>query len=228
MARYREEAMTITTPGIYQMPAAEYHADPCPTPSLSNSLLKILLGKSPAHAKLAHPRLTPTHKEDTSRAFDLGTAAHAMLLEGIDRTLVVEFDDWRTKDAKAQRDDARAMGLTPLLRHQFDATQEMVKVAQSFMEAMGIWGKSEQTVLWQEGEIWCRARLDLQDRNNIWDYKTTSSPNPDAFIRGMSGFGYDTQDAFYRRGMQQFVGKQPLGGKVAFTFLRHPGPQSLF
>ncbi|WP_242401117.1 hypothetical protein [Acetobacter okinawensis] len=49
----------ITTPGIYDLPEAQYHADPCPTPSLSNSVARILLDESPMHAHFSHPRLNP-------------------------------------------------------------------------------------------------------------------------------------------------------------------------
>ncbi|CAI3961985.1 unnamed protein product, partial [Commensalibacter communis] len=39
----------------YDMPASIYHSDPCPTPSLSNSLIRDLLDKSPYHAAWKHP-----------------------------------------------------------------------------------------------------------------------------------------------------------------------------
>src|SRR5215831_5713580 len=45
------------TPGVYAMPAAQYHADPCPTPSLSASIIKLICLDSPAHAWTAHPKL---------------------------------------------------------------------------------------------------------------------------------------------------------------------------
>ena len=43
--------------GIHDIPPREYHADPCPAPSLSRSIAKLLVERSPAHAYAAHPRL---------------------------------------------------------------------------------------------------------------------------------------------------------------------------
>src|SRR5262245_50563917 len=72
----------IDGPGIYDIPLAEYLADPCPAPSLSASIAHILLSQSPRHAWEAHPRLNPHYEPEEAEAFDLGTAAHAYLLEG--------------------------------------------------------------------------------------------------------------------------------------------------
>ena len=42
--------------------AEAYHADPAPEPSLSSSVAKILVNLSPAHARIAHPRLNPDYR----------------------------------------------------------------------------------------------------------------------------------------------------------------------
>lgn len=209
-------------PGIHQITAAEYHADTLtPMPSLSNSLLKVLLTKSPAHARLAHPVLNPAYVPYESDRFSLGTAAHAALLEGIDEVVVVEADDWRTKEAKLQRDHAQALGKTVLLRKHYKDVQAMYGAARSFiartplLEKVFAAGKPEQGLFWEEGPIWCRSLIDWlsDDREVIVDYKTTSATNPDDFIRSMPGFGYDTQAVFYTRGMQA------LGHDPEFYFL---------
>src|SRR6266571_488600 len=72
----------VMTPGIYTLTAEQYHADPAPTASLSSSVASILLDQSPLHAWLAHPRLNHSYvREDANSRFDLGSAAHMMLLE---------------------------------------------------------------------------------------------------------------------------------------------------
>lgn len=204
-------------PGIHQMTAAQYHADPAPMPSLSNSILKVLLTKSPAHARLLHPVLNPDYRPTEADRFDIGTAAHSILLESEDRCCIVEADDWRTKDAKMQRDMARATGLTPLLRHQYDEVQAMVGAARAYIGRTGVLaaafaaGKPEQALFWQEGSIWCRGLLDwiTDDRSVIVDVKTTSAESPAAFMRSMAAFGYDTQQAFYTRGVHAVTGIAP-------------------
>lgn len=53
-------------PGVYSdVPAAAYHADPCLTPSLSHSIALDLL-RSPAHARMRHPRLGGQGRERTA------------------------------------------------------------------------------------------------------------------------------------------------------------------
>ena len=69
--------MIITEPGIYTMPASDYHADPCAVPSLNNSVAKHLVFKSPAHAHAAHPRLGNEATMRYKRSMSLGSAAHS-------------------------------------------------------------------------------------------------------------------------------------------------------
>jgi PDDEXK-like domain of unknown function (DUF3799) len=202
------------TPGIHTIPASLYHADPCDSPSLSNSIIKTLLTKSPHHAWLKHPRLNPQYQPQEDSKFDLGSAAHSLLLEGYDCCQVIDAEDWRTKDAKAARDRARASGLIPMLHHQYAEAVLMVEVARNYVARSVLGnifmdGKPEQTLVWREdmaqSSVWCRGRLDwlTTDHSMILDYKTTSVANPGAFCRTqMTAMGYDTQAAFYRRGMQ--------------------------
>src|SRR5262245_43940260 len=103
MARPR----TISEPGIYQMTAAENHADVCPEPSLSAGLSKTLIDDSPRHAQNEHARLNPDRQDDEAQVLDIGTAAHALLLEGDTGVVVIEASDYRTKLAREARDAAR-------------------------------------------------------------------------------------------------------------------------
>lgn len=70
----------ITKTGEYHLPSADYHADPCKTPSLSASLADTILSGTPRHAWLESPRLNPDHEPVEKRAFDIGSAAHEVLL----------------------------------------------------------------------------------------------------------------------------------------------------
>ena len=201
----------ITAPGIYTIPHDEYHADPCPAPSLSSSVAKVLLRQSPAHAAMMHPKLNSNYVNPESSRFDLGTIAHALLLEDDSSRLVtIEADDWRTKAAKEARDAARAEGKIPILVKQAGQLLKMVGAARDFLRASEVGDfkfKPEQTLAWQDNGIWCRARPDwLSDGHDlILDYKTTDDANPDAFIRQIARMGYDTQAAFYIRGLQSSV-----------------------
>lgn len=214
--------MPLTT-GLHNIPADDYHADPCIVPSLSKSIAHTLLTKSPLHAWYDHPRLNPHYKGEDSSRFDLGTAAHYLLLCGSDaRIAVVDADNWMTKAAKAQRDEARANGLVPILAKHNLALNAMVRAAKKAIAASE-WhdvfkaGKPEQTLIWREGETWCRSMIDwlTDDHQIILDYKTTENANPEAWARGhVSQLGYDIQAEFYPRGMYRVFGKKPL-----FVFL---------
>ena len=200
---------------------ASYHADCCEKPSLSSSIAHILLTQSPMHAWFKHPRLNPHYRPDHDSRFDIGTAAHAMLLEKDQSNIVrLEFDDYRKKDAKQARDEARAQGKTPILAKHYAACDAMVRAAHNALDASelaGVFdhGAPEQTAIWQDGGAYCRSRFDwiTDDRQIIVDYKTAENASPDGFIRRMPSLGYLTQAAFYLRGARA------LGFNPRFVFM---------
>ena len=207
----------IDVPGIYQIGAAEYHRDPVgPAPSLSASIAHILLNQSAWHAWFAHPRLNPAYERQDDERFDLGTAAHAYLLEGESGFAIIQAPDWRTKLAKDARDDARRHGKIPLLADRWGDVQGMMAAASHQLDAHEdvprplANGTPEVTLIWQDDGLWCRARLDWlhHDRRAIDDLKTTeASANPEAWTRSLFGAGHDVQAAFYLRGLRAITGQ---------------------
>ncbi len=212
----------ISEPGIYDILAAEYHADPCPQPSLSASIAKILVDRTPAHAWIAHPRLNPAFESDEDRGFDLGSAAHAIVLEGGEKVKIIEAENYRTKEAREARDAAIQGGFLPLLEEQFERASAMASVLQdalkSHRSARNAFrnGKAEQTLIWREGDIWCRARLDwLSNDGTIWDYKTTDGSAGEWGARQLFNLGFDIQEAFYRRAVEDSFDRE----EVDFRFV---------
>ena len=206
-------------PGVYDIPEAEYHADPCVEPSLSSSIAKVLLNQSPRHAWTKHPRLNPAAEAVNRKDFDLGSAAHALLLEGNEPFVIIAADSYRTNAAKEQRDAAYAAGKIPLLTDQANAVHAMAAAAAVQMKGHAdafnafAGGKPEQTLIWREGAAWCRARLDWlpDDGAIIWDYKSTTDANPDAWQRRLFDLGFDVQAAFYLRGVRAVLGIENPG-----------------
>lgn len=199
------------------MPLEEYLADPCPEPSLNHSLAKILLSKSPQHAFLAHPRLAPAPPRNHSDAFDKGTSVHEAVLEGVERMVEVNAPDWKKKPAQDARKAARKAGKVAMLSHQLsevrlmaDAIKRQVRL---FPEPFPLLdGLPERVLVWKEGAIWCRARLDWlhHDRQAIDDLKTTGeSGHPAEWTRRLFDRGDDLQAAFHTRGVQKVYGLTP-------------------
>jgi hypothetical protein len=199
--------------GIHAIPLVDYIADPAPEPSLSASIAHTLITQSPIHAFVQHPRLNKGRIDTGSTKMDIGTIVHGIVLEGDEsRLVVVEADDWRTKVAKETRDEARLAGLVPVLAGDLGMIHEIVAAAKSAIansELVSAFtpvvGKAEQTLLWQEGDIWLRSRPDwiTNDHRLIIDLKTTAgSAEPSAWIRTMLGNGADLQAVLGLRGIK--------------------------
>lgn len=222
-------SLPITEPGVYDIPAEVYHADPCVEPSLSNSIAKILIDQSPRHAWNAHPRLNPAHEPDESSRLDIGTVAHTLLL-GKGRDIVaVDAKDWATKAAKAARDEAREAGKTPILAKDLERAQAMATAASDQLAAvegaeLAFWqtqGTPEAVLVWKDAAgPWCRSMIDwtANDGLVIYDYKTTkASANPAKLGRLSADLGYEVQAAFIERGMVQLF--PHIAGRLTFRFV---------
>ncbi len=215
---------TVYGPGLHAMSAEVYHADPCAAPSLSSSIGRIIIAQSALHAWTAHPRLNPAYRHEEKDAFDLGSAAHALLLEGEDRMQVIDAEDFRTKAARELRDAARAAGRHPVLAAKYRDVQAMAQRAHEAIarcpDLSGLTladGDAEQVAIWREGDAWMRVRFDwiAKARDVILDYKTTSaSASPQAWPRTMAGLGGEFQGAFYHLGNERTGG--PVGAKFIF------------
>ncbi len=204
-------------PGIHQgIPSAQYHADCADTPSLSSSIAKLLLERPPYWAWAAHPKLNPDWKpQEPKAAFDIGSAAHALLMEDGAGIEEVEADNWLTKAAKEQRDELRAKGLTPILTKDFKRTREMARMATEFLAGHGIdihKTDNECTMIAEVDGVLCRTRADIFIPGCIIDYKTTGV-SLDVFNKQASKFGYDLQAAMYLRVAAE------LGEKCDWLFL---------
>ena len=211
--------------GFFCLPEADYHADPCLSPSLSASIAHKLLSRSPKHAWFSHPKLNPDWKpSEPTAGMDLGSAIHRMLLESrTDGIVIVHADNWRTGAAREQRALARKSGAIPLLVADFEEASTIVAAARAQIlgTELAVFdaGDAELSMLWQDrplntaerdaAPIWCRSRLDFvsTDRRLIVDLKcTAASAAPAAVIRRIIDDGWGLQLAFYRRGVQALSG----------------------
>lgn len=195
--------------------------DPAPQASLSSSVAQVLLSESPLKARFSHPRLNLNFVQKHDSKYDIGTSAHAVVLEqDASKILVIDPADypskaggipsgWTNNAIRAARDNAYGAGKTPLLKTNYDDVRRMADAALEFIAESAIaefWdeedAKSEVTGIWQEGGIWLRCRWDRLSiaKRFIGDYKSTTDVSPDVFSRQIVRMGYHIQDAFYRRG----------------------------
>lgn len=218
----------INAPGLYlEFPEKEYHADPCPEPSASRSVLKTIHERTPRHAWTVHPRLNPDYEEKADSKFDLGAAVHSTILKRGRNIVEVCAPDWRTDKAKLQRDAARAAGKIPLLTEQLEKVDAMNTAILAQLPDFGLerlfdpeHGQAEVMVAWiDELGGWTRILIDWLEKDlTIWDLKTTDVPvSVENLGRHMSGMGYEWQDALYKRGIERLYPE--LSGRVKFNFL---------
>lgn len=198
-------------PGIHlDIASADYFADPCSGPSLTQSIASVLLDKSPRHAALRHPRLNPAWEPYEDTKFNIGNAAHRMLIGRGKELVVCNYDDWRTKDAKAERDAAHAGGNVAILAHQFSTARDM---ACSFVDQVStiddckgafnpdIGGSGETVIIAEYEGVILRSMVDwMRDTTHLDDLKTTGkSASPDNLPYVMADGGWDLQAAIQER-----------------------------
>lgn len=208
----------ITEPGVYQLSAEEYHADPVVGGSLTSSGARTLL-RAPALFDWER-----RHGRPDTKAFDFGHAAHAKVL-GAGAEIAVIPDEFLsssgstgTKAAAEFVAKARAAGKVPLKSAEAQQVDDMAAAILAHPIAAALFdptrGKPEQVLVWRDWRtgIMRRAMLDwLPDhvpgvRTIVGDYKTAASSEPRAFGRSAADFGYHQQDDWYREGLSRARG----------------------
>lgn len=182
-------------PGFYpDMPSDIYFGDPCDTPSLSQSLVKVLLTTSPAHARLEHPKLAPPVEEDDeetekyvkSRA--IGDAAHALMIGRGKKIFVGDFKNWATKEAKAEKEAALARGESVILAKHYKIAERMVASAREHLAIEHprafVKGSGEVAAIVEEDGIWLRTLIDWTEPGYtaLHDFKTSGLSAHEAAI----------------------------------------------
>jgi hypothetical protein len=235
----------ITAPGIYYDFSGEaYFADPCPEPSFSQSIGKVLIEQSPLHARMEHPRLTPVvasdddepEKYDAAKA--IGNAAHALMLGRGKEIATGNFKNWTSGDAKTFKTDALLHKRIPILAKHMARAFAMVEVARVQLKAMGLAnafnmdsGASEVVLAWQEPEgFWCRTMVDYLNAGNIYlyDYKTTGlSCAPHTISTMMLNAGWDVQAAMHERALDAIDPDNAGRRKFRFVAQENDAPYAL-
>jgi len=205
-------------PGVHDLPESTYLRDPVPGGSLSASGAKLILE---CPAKFRHRQLAGEQHRDY---FDFGKAAHAEVLGAGAPLAVIDAADWRSKDARDQRDEARENGNTPILAKDHAVVKAMAEQIRLHPIASELLnpdkGKPEQTLIWHD-LIWRRSRLDWlpelpeSGRLIVPDYKTCADASASGFTRSAASYGYMMQAAWYLDGVRTLLGADD----AAFVFI---------
>ena len=207
--------VVITEPGLYlDLPAEVYHADPVAGGSLSSSGARQLLPPScPALF-----RYWADHPREHRKAWDIGHAAHRLVLGAGADFAVIPFDDWRSNAAKAEVAEARAAGLTPIKPAEHEQLLAMAAAIRNHPEASVLlspdYGYHEATIVWQDPAtgVWHRAMLDVLPHRHaarrpiVVDYKSATSAEPEALRKAFHRLGYHQQEDLYRAAVRDGLG----------------------
>jgi hypothetical protein len=187
--------------------ADDYHAD---RTTISSSGLRALLPPG-CPAQYAYDRDNPPAPK---REFDFGHAAHREILGDGPEIDVLDFDSYLTKAAKEARDEARAMDVVPLLRHEYEQIEAMADAIRRHPIAGPLFapgaGVAERSMYWTDPAtgIRCRIRPDwlrhreASGRLIVVDLKTARAVDPAALQRAVYEHGYHAQAAFYLAGVK--------------------------
>lgn len=195
-------------PGIHSnLPADEYFALDAFNASAANTLLT----KSPYHAWFDSP-FNPAWQRKSEQKFDMGSAVDNMLLDKESKIKVLVGDSRRTKIVQSDDAEARKAGLIPLLPKEYEQAKAIVDAIKAQLtlhpEAAAAFeeGETQETMIWQEGGLLCKARNDWRAQETIWDLKVTAVKGPAAWARHCFDMGYDVRQGVYRRGMKAATG----------------------
>lgn len=205
--------------------------------AVSSGLLITLGNESPLHAWIESP-WNPGRVDRPSKISEIGTVAHACLLEGgTDKMRVFDpatfpnangketATGWTNKAIKEARDEARKAGEIPILLDDFASVRSMVTaakdyIAQSDLSGLFDSGKPEQTIVWNDTGMLCKARPDwmLPDGTMVHYKSTKASVNPDRFSNLIVNSGYDQAMMFYARSIRECPGQYVLAQEQDYPY----------
>lgn len=170
-----------------------------------------------------HSPFNPARPAENRREFDIGTAAHLAILEPDkfrDRIAVIEFADYKTKEARKQRDECYANDVVPLREQDHELVHRIGHMIEMQCNLFA-GGTSEATYVWDWNGVPCKARVDyLANRRPqgmlLIDLKTANSSSPAAFQRAMLRDGHHLRAAWYLDGYLHSVATDD---KVSYRYV---------
>lgn len=200
-------------PGLYssdELSLEDYHRDVVPGGSLSSSGARKLLDPG-CPAIFDYER---RHPQPPKKEFDLGTAAHKLVLGEGPELALCDVSDWRTKDAQKQAAEARERGAIPLKRADYEMVHAMADALRRHRAAAALFdpagGKPEQSMYWIDPitKVICRSRPDwlpnpAPGRTILSDYKTAAKVDRKSIQKAIRDRNYHQQAAWCLEGARR-------------------------
>lgn len=190
-------------PGVHELTDEEYFGPELSSATLSSTGARELL-KPGGPARFRHRAVNGT--VETKREFDLGHAAHTLVLGSGPQLVLVDAEEWRTKAVKEEVAEIRAAGHVPMRPSDFDAAYAMAGAVREHPIAAKLLtgGVPERTLIWRDEAtgVLCRAKVDWLRPDGIVDLKTCESAAAEALSKSAHNYGYAIQAPFYLRGLR--------------------------
>ncbi len=225
-------APLINAPGFYSdLSPADYFAEPCPAPALTNSGIRTLLNNCPAKFAHQHPAIgQPAEETKDTIARRLGNLVHRLALGKGKEYALSPYDRYQSKEAKEWKAEQIEAGLIPVKQAEYDQAAEMAVTIQQAIEATceGHDYQTEVVIAWTTQaagpHVWCRAMLDVwcPSLNLALDVKTCADASDRAIERAFAN-GYAGQAAWYADGVEA-LSSSPERPRFGFLFVENEAP----
>ena len=190
---------------ISHMPAEDYHK----IEALSASSAKVLLKSASHYLAMKEESFAPT------AAMKLGTVVHTLILEPekFEAEVAVSPNfDKRTKFGKqaAEEFDVSSNGKLVIDTYTHERAMRIADSVRShpFFKANVKGGKAETTMLWEQYDCQCKARVDYLLGKTIFDVKTCQDASPAGFAKQIATYSYHIQAAHYSMGFRRLFNKK--------------------
>lgn len=229
--------MTLA-PGFRRIPKDVYLSDPCERPSLTASVAKRIVSRSPMHGWDMHPRNPSAGSVgiDPSEAMRRGLTVDSLLLGGDQPIAVVPRDGWtdakgnpadyngNLKSVKEWKAAQEAEGKLVVSAGEMDDCMKTASAIRMALLRKGVVLDEEgmqQTAIWEKDGVLCRCRFDHLEIGEgfavITELKTTENASIGAVTRTFENFGYDIQAAAYVEAVETL--RPDLAGRVEVRFI---------
>ncbi len=154
---------------------SEFYCQKWPHPYLTPSIARTLVGKTPRHAQLQCPYFGPVEQKP-SAAMTEGSIVDALVLGGDPGCTVLDFENYRTKEAREIRDASS----NPILIADYERCQNAaVRVKKSIKTSSEIavhaleLGRIKKRLFWQSASVHCSTEPDVHCADIVLDLKRT-------------------------------------------------------